>query len=92
IGKQKISAFLNLFAYYGIAAPLGYMLAFKFNLELTGIWVALTVALFLSASTQMIYLSRVNWEKEATAIHYRIQEAEDKIHDDDSQSPLLETV
>lgn len=91
-----MAAYLNVFAYYAVAAPIGYVLTFKLDWNLTGLWTGLTIALFLSASLQVIFLYIVDWHSEAKKIHHRIQVAEHKLHHDegddsslDSTEPLL---
>ncbi|SAL94967.1 hypothetical protein [Absidia glauca] len=96
LGRQKVAAYLNVFAYYAVAAPIGYVLTFKLDWNLTGLWTGLTIALFLSAALQVIFLYIVDWHSEAKKIHHRIQVAEHKLHHDegddssfDSTEPLL---
>ncbi|CAO3586916.1 unnamed protein product [Absidia cylindrospora] len=96
LGRQKVAAYLNVFAYYAVAAPVGYVLTFKLDWSLTGLWTGLTIALFLSAGLQVIFLWIVDWHAEARKIHHRIQVAELKLnHNDvdgfsvDSTDPLL---
>lgn len=44
-GKQDLGAMLNLFGYYVIGLPFGFILAFKLGLGLEGMWIGLTLAL-----------------------------------------------
>ncbi|ORX49776.1 MATE efflux family protein [Hesseltinella vesiculosa] len=80
LGRQKMSAWMNLLAYYVVGAPLGYVLTFKLGWNLTGLWVALTVALFLSAGSQVLFLLIVDWQAEARKAYESVQLAEDKMH------------
>ncbi|KAI8070380.1 mate-domain-containing protein [Gongronella butleri] len=80
LGRQKMSAYMNLLSYYAIGAPLGYLLTFHLGWELMGLWTALTVALFISAATQLIFILIVDWHAEARKAHERVQLAEDKLH------------
>ncbi|KAI8093384.1 mate-domain-containing protein [Halteromyces radiatus] len=94
LGRQKVAAYLNVFAYYAVAAPIGYVLTFKLGMALTGLWTGLTIALFLSAGSQVIFLWIIDWHAEAKKIHHRIQIAEQKLHHEDidsidSTEPLL---
>ncbi|CAO3586101.1 unnamed protein product [Absidia cylindrospora] len=96
LGRQKVAAYLNIFAYYAVAAPIGYILTFKLDWSLTGLWTALSTALFISAALQLSFLYIMNWETEAKRAHHRIHVAEIKLNHDgddslsvDSTDPLL---
>jgi MATE family multidrug resistance protein len=45
----KISTWITLVGYWVIALPLAYMLAFKFQMETVGVWIALLISLALVA-------------------------------------------
>lgn len=60
-GRQKIGSFLNLFSYYVIALPLGYVLAFPFKLELEGLWLGLFFGVFFLAGSEFVCILRSNW-------------------------------
>lgn len=49
LGDVKIPTIITLISYWGIALPLSYLLAFKFKLQVHGIWIGLTVGLAASA-------------------------------------------
>ncbi len=49
MGKPAAAAWINLVGYYGFALPLGYVLAFRLDWGLRGIWVALATGLTLIA-------------------------------------------
>lgn len=40
-GRQYIGGYVNLFAYYGVGVPVALLLAFKFELGLTGLWIGI---------------------------------------------------
>ncbi|MDP3928871.1 MAG: MATE family efflux transporter [Bacteroidota bacterium] len=63
IGDTKIPTFITVFAYWVIGIPLGYILCFKLNLSLYGIWFALLIGLSLSA-----WLLSKRFLKESTKI------------------------
>ncbi|KAJ3505031.1 hypothetical protein NLJ89_g7630 [Agrocybe chaxingu] len=48
-GRQHLGALFNLVAYYVLALPMGFALAFdpKFNLGLQGLWIGQVLALFI---------------------------------------------
>jgi MATE family multidrug resistance protein len=45
----KIPTYITLFAYWGIAIPIGYLLAFGFDWGATGIWIGLSLGLTVAA-------------------------------------------
>nr|QFR37246.1 MATE transporter [Cyberlindnera americana] len=61
-GRQKIAAYCSLVAYYLIALPLGFWLAFGFHLELFGLWIGLTIAIVLLSGLQLISVLNSDWE------------------------------
>lgn len=89
LGRQKVAAYINLFAYYVVALPLGYFLTFHANWSLTGIWISLTVALFLGAIGECLFLFLVDWDAEVRRIHYRVKHEEEVIHEDEETAGLL---
>ncbi|CAO3644649.1 unnamed protein product [Cunninghamella echinulata] len=77
LGRQHISAKINLIAYYFVALPLGYYLTFTREWGLYGLWSALAVALFLCALGQAINLYLVDWDYEAHKAHHRVKKEEE---------------
>ncbi|ORY78118.1 mate-domain-containing protein [Protomyces lactucae-debilis] len=62
MGKQRIGAIVNIPSYYLVGLPIGLALAFKTSLGLTGIWIGLSVALFLVSAVEMYVILRCDWE------------------------------
>ncbi|KAI7851718.1 mate-domain-containing protein [Circinella umbellata] len=89
LGRQNVAAWINLFAYYVVALPMGYAMTFIADWSLTGIWISLTVALFLGAVGECLYLLTVNWQTEVERIQHRVKVEEDHIHEDGEHEPLL---
>jgi MATE family multidrug resistance protein len=58
MGRPHIAALANLVGYYVLALPLAYVLAFRFNLGLLGIWLALAVGLLAIASALLWWIRR----------------------------------
>lgn len=56
IKKTNIVLFANFIAYWLISIPLGYTLAFKFNLGITGFWFGLVVSSATLCSIMLIML------------------------------------
>jgi len=47
IGRQEIGGYINLAAYYLVALPISFGLAFGLKWKLAGLWTGVTVGLFL---------------------------------------------
>lgn len=62
-GRQYIAGYLNLVCYYLIALPLGFVFAFKFNLNLAGLWFGMTIGLFCVVVSETYYVARSNWKQ-----------------------------
>ena len=59
MGTPRPAAIFNLGrAYYGVALPLGYLLAFRADWGLTGIWTGLGAGLGLVALTLMVWIHK----------------------------------
>ncbi|KAG0164845.1 hypothetical protein DFQ28_009547 [Apophysomyces sp. BC1034] len=80
LGRQKVAAYINLVAYYIIAIPFGLVLTFKAGWELTGLWIGLTVALFLASGAEVLFLSTVDWYSETRRILQCVRQDEVKLH------------
>ncbi|KAI8388515.1 mate-domain-containing protein [Radiomyces spectabilis] len=80
LGRQKVAAWINLFAYYVVAIPLGFYLTFKANWSLIGLWTGLSVALFIGASGECLFLFMVDWYAEVKRTQDRVHKEEDKHH------------
>lgn len=57
IKKTKVVMLSNLAGYWGIAIPLGYILAFNYNLKLIGFWIALITSAVVLCSIMFIILA-----------------------------------
>jgi len=77
-GRQFTGALLNLSAYYIIGIPFGIWLAFKCDMQLSGLWIGLTVSLVYCATGGVWLCLRTDWKKEVRKIMDRI-EAENKL-------------
>lgn len=62
-GRQKVGSYLNLVSYYIIALPLGYVLAFVFDLEVYGLWMGLICGVFVLACGEIWCILRSNWDQ-----------------------------
>jgi len=56
--QTQIVMYSNIISYWIIAFPLGYMLAFKFNMMLKGFWCALAISSVALCSLMFLYLNK----------------------------------
>jgi len=64
VGLQHLGAYLNLIAYYVVAFPIGYILAFKMDFGLKGLWSALCLALWMVSLGELWVIFKTNWPAE----------------------------
>ncbi|KAI8377930.1 mate-domain-containing protein [Radiomyces spectabilis] len=76
LGRQNIAACINLFAYYLVALPAGFLLTFRATWGLQGIWSSLSLALFLAAIGECGFLFHIDWHREAKNTRQRIRKEE----------------
>ncbi len=58
MGRPDAGALVNLFGYYVVALPLGYVLCFFYGQGLMGIWLALALGLTLVAAALLYWVNR----------------------------------
>ncbi|RWR90834.1 protein DETOXIFICATION 16 isoform X1 [Cinnamomum micranthum f. kanehirae] len=73
-GWQKICAFVNLGAYYGVGIPCAILFAFVFHLRGEGLWLGIICGLLVQVLLLLIITLRTNWEQEA-------KKARDRVYD-----------
>lgn len=56
--KTNVVMLIDLLAYWAIGLPLGFILAFKYHLDLYGFWVGLSIAIVILAMTLFVILIR----------------------------------
>jgi MATE family multidrug resistance protein len=83
-GRQKIGSYLNVFAYYVIALPLAFILAFNFKLEISGLWLGLGTGIFVLAFSETFLVAKSNWVEIIEASEARNHEEPEILIDDDS--------
>ncbi|KAJ3180902.1 hypothetical protein HDU87_001548 [Geranomyces variabilis] len=71
-GRPDFGAYINLVGYYVIGLPLGFMAAFKFGMDLAGLWVGLTVGLISCSAVTIFVIYRMDWAAEAERARVRI--------------------
>ncbi|XP_037106043.1 multidrug and toxin extrusion protein 1-like [Syngnathus acus] len=65
VGKQKVGALCNLVGHYFIGFPIGLALTFAAKLNILGLWIGLTVSVFMQATFFLVYLYKLDWSKAA---------------------------
>ncbi|KAI7859436.1 mate-domain-containing protein [Circinella umbellata] len=80
LGHQRIAAWINIISNYVLALPMAYVLTFPAGWGLNGIWTGLSIAMYLSAIGQSIYVFFVNWDTEAERISNSIKADELRVH------------
>ena len=63
-GRQRIGAILNFVAFYFVALPVGFLLAFKAGQGLFGLWWGLCIGLCFCTVSFMIIIYRFDWPVE----------------------------
>ncbi|KAF8983199.1 hypothetical protein BGZ46_010661 [Entomortierella lignicola] len=64
VGLQHLGAYLNVIAYYLIAFPVGYVMAFKLEWGLKGLWGALCLALWMVSLGELWVVTKTDWSTE----------------------------
>ncbi|GMY07291.1 protein DETOXIFICATION 35-like [Fagus crenata] len=63
-GWQALVAYINLGSYYVFGLPLGYLLGYKANFGVTGLWSGMICGTGLQTLLLLIILYKTNWTKE----------------------------
>ncbi|KAL3686039.1 hypothetical protein R1sor_004061 [Riccia sorocarpa] len=79
-GWQRVGAYCNLGAFYGVGIPVGLMLTFHFHLRGYGLWGGMIAGEF----TQVLLLSCItctlNWQKLADEAEQRVHGSKNHLH------------
>jgi len=91
-GWQGLVAYINLGCYYVFGLPLGYMLGYRLNFGVGGIWSGMLCGVALQTLILLAVVWRTDWKAEAAQASSRVQKWGGKGTDDDEQvnKPLLE--
>lgn len=73
-GRQSVGAYLNLLSYYVLGIPTS-MYLMHLGWKLSGIWLGLTLGIFVGAVTSTMVVLRTNWEREAHKAQERVSAA-----------------
>ncbi|KAG7838323.1 hypothetical protein KL943_000399 [Ogataea angusta] len=61
--RQDVGSVFSLCSYYIFGCPLAYILAFRLNWQVRGLWIGLSMAVFLLTLVEVVLLARTNWPK-----------------------------
>jgi MATE family multidrug resistance protein len=73
--------------YWCVGVPLAVLLGFWAGLGVEGLWLALLVASALGCTAMAVFMSRLDWEKEAVRIAARV--ADEELEDSSEVERLL---
>ncbi|XP_037461736.1 protein DETOXIFICATION 35-like [Triticum dicoccoides] len=85
-GWQGLVAYINLVCYYVFGLPLGYLLGYKFNYGVGGIWAGMLSGVALQTLILLFIVWRTDWNAEAALASSRVR----KWGGIDGTKPLLE--
>ncbi|KAI8629588.1 MATE efflux family protein [Xylariaceae sp. FL1651] len=71
IGKQSFGSYANLAAYYIVALPISFIVAFALGWKLLGLWVGTTIGLMLVAMVEYWYCYTKDWEQSVREAEHR---------------------
>ncbi|KAI7872113.1 mate-domain-containing protein [Spinellus fusiger] len=74
LGRQNIAAWINIFAYYIVALPIGLFLTFKAGWNLSGLWAGLSIALFIASMGEGLFLLSIHWQAEVRKTQQRVKQ------------------
>eukprot|EP00301_Raphidiophrys_heterophryoidea_P001102 c10550_g1_i1.p1 GENE.c10550_g1_i1~~c10550_g1_i1.p1 ORF type:complete len:532 (+),score=94.63 c10550_g1_i1:215-1810(+) len=74
IGRQEVVALLNLLGFWIIGVPSACIFAFKFHLQVQGLWWGLLTGLVVTSVCGCALASRVDWKKEAHDAQERVKQ------------------
>ena len=60
-GRPHLGAVFNFLSFWGLGVPLGALLAFKFDLSVSGLWIGMAIALSLAMILSWTTIFRTNW-------------------------------
>ncbi|XVF42694.1 hypothetical protein PTKIN_Ptkin01aG0385100 [Pterospermum kingtungense] len=85
-GFQATVAIVNLGCYYAIGLPLGAVLGYAINLQVTGLWIGLLGGVALQTSILAFMVWRTNWDDEVKKASERLNRWLIKPEEEDNQS------
>ncbi|CAL5340012.1 unnamed protein product [Camellia sinensis] len=84
-GWQALVAYINLFCYYIIGLPLGFLLGYKTSLGVEGIWIGMICGTLLQTLILLFITWKTNWNDEVEQASERLKQWAGK---DEMSDPL----
>ncbi|RZB93882.1 Protein DETOXIFICATION 34 isoform B [Glycine soja] len=72
-GWQALVAYINLFCYYIMGLPLGFLLGYKLGYRVEGIWVGMICGTILQTLILLYIVYKTNWNKEVELASSRMR-------------------
>ncbi|KAF1893601.1 hypothetical protein Lal_00002097 [Lupinus albus] len=72
-GWQALVAYINLFCYYIIGLPLGFLLGYKLGYRVEGIWIGMICGTMLQTMILVYIIYKTNWNKEVEQASERMR-------------------
>ncbi|KAF5731745.1 putative multidrug resistance pump [Tripterygium wilfordii] len=72
-GWQALVAYINLFCYYIVGLPLGFILGYKTSLKVEGIWIGMIFGTLLQTIILLVIIYKTNWNKEVDEANERMR-------------------
>ncbi|XP_022157691.1 protein DETOXIFICATION 34-like [Momordica charantia] len=72
-GWQALVAYINLFSYYVVGLPFGFLLGYKTSLRVEGIWIGMICGTFLQTMILLFIVYKTNWNKEVEQTSERMK-------------------
>jgi MATE family multidrug resistance protein len=70
VGGQAWGILMDILGFYVVGIPLGAYLMLKTDWTIKGYWFGLFVGCAVVFLSQLIYINRINWKKEAEKVFY----------------------
>ncbi|MED6112514.1 hypothetical protein PIB30_062401 [Stylosanthes scabra] len=72
-GWQALVAYINLFCYYIVGLPLGFLLGYKMGLRVQGIWIGMICGTVLQTLILLHIIYNTNWNREVEEASKRMR-------------------
>ncbi|KAK9279593.1 hypothetical protein L1049_013272 [Liquidambar formosana] len=73
-GWQALVAYINLFCYYIVGLPFGFLLGYKTKLGVEGIWIGMICGTLLQTLILLFIIWKTNWNKEVEQTSERMRQ------------------
>lgn len=91
--RPWLGMYANMGGFYLFALPLGVVFAFKLHLGLTGLFFGLVIGIFSCLMIILVFIARINWEKEACKAQTLTSSTQDQqVFDENERTETLENV